>query len=614
MELSQKECKIIIVRKDFSVYYNKGANYFIVEGKDWSQKFYILSGCDSLVDWDIVDMSSFSMATYFKDQNKEEIIWTVKSNIWDKKYYLEIYDEYMVYSYNLSGNSEIDSLRFFAGIENSEIIREKHESKRNFNDHLQISYEDVFIGYESVFPYIWGMDPNNYGKWKFNKYERAQISCHADLDFCGGNFAFAPSVLAFVASDNNTYMLFGIIAEENEYTFSEFLYSGMNGMCFSLNYWGNIKVDGTFNSPQMVIIPGNSMKEVVINYRKLTEKSTVRSKRYPIPGWWMGPLVCGWGQQSYMGDLFRIRSPKERTSDMAVYDMCTQANYESFVNILEENQIPWSIICVDARWTISAGEKIIDIGRWPDMKRFVEKIHEKGKKVILWWGLWETEGLPEKWCITYNPKLEGNRKNRYGRTAKFGGLQSGCKIAPDPTIKEYKEYLIKQIKMLFSDAQGGIGIDGLKIDHVAATPGVYGMQFPQGSLKLSGIELLHYFQKFVYDTCKQIKPDCLIIGQSVGNLFNDCEDMVRLGDCYCASEKNLIAEMSYRASIIQWCMPDMRIDPDNWPMPNLRAHLSYLEFQKKFNFNSLYYFTALDTTGEVFDKETYNEIRRILSR
>ena len=596
----------------FVLSYRVDDDFFTLDSGSTSQRFYIYSGCDTLDEYDTETSSRF-FSSYEEDIASGECLlkWRMTSNLWEKEYRLLIQNDRIEYQIVLYGNGKLDAIHYFSSAKDTSEIEKLLSSRRNFNDKKPIQYFDVSHGYQCNYPYIWGTDPNNYGKWRFNNFEKVQISCHADLDFCGGNFIFSPAPFAYTLDDGKSFLLLGVLVESNKASYSEFHFDGGDHLSLSLNFWGATTVKGTFESPKMLLLLGDNREKLLSRYASSMEKS--EKKESIVFKWWNGPLICGWGEQCYMGDLFRVRSPVERKEDTAVYDMCTQGNYQWMVSLLEKQKIPWEIICIDARWTIASGRKELDVGRWPDLRAFVDNVHAKGKKVLLWWGLWEHEGLPQEWCITYQSNTKGKRNNRLGRVGKFGGISEGTAISPDPTVPAFQSFISQRIEALLGNGEGCMDVDGLKIDHVAAAPGLYGMRFPKHSQRLIGIDLIYFYQKNIYDTCKRVKKDALIIGQSVLPLFHDCQDMVRLGDMYCVGNTSIIDEMHQRERITRSIFPGIPIDPDNWPIPDKESLFTYLAFQKEIGIQSLYYISGLDTTGEPFTSSDYDKIREVMN-
>ena len=600
----------IITTNKFSVSYNieLDRNCFTMHFEYFKQNFFILSSCDSTSGLDInKDISSFSLKQYL---DNIEITWNCSSSLWDKKIKLIIFNDSVEYFYEIFGNGFIDTLRYFEGIfieDYFEIPITKH-----FNDKKPMIYRTHSRASKINFTKIFNPEPNTYDKQYFESFEDSLISAHSDIDFCGGNFIFNPSLLAFGMSNNTDkeWVTLGLIVKPEEYHFSEYEYKGGNFFGLSLNYWGLFQIKNKFETPRILIFPSNNEFDCMKGYVTHLEKYKYIKKSKELnrpPDWWKGPIICGWGNQCYMADLFRLRSPKDRNKDLAAYYMCTQGNYEMFVDYILKRTDNWKILCIDARWTLSAGKKTVDAGRWPNLREFVDKIHSMGKKVIIWWGMWETEGLDDNLCIKYFSNNFKANENREGRFQKFGKLSNNDKIAPDPTLDKFKLIIIESIKKLFSSDEDCYDIDGIKIDHVAAAPGLYGMEFPDQSKRIMGIELIKYYHKFLYNEIKKIKKDALIIGQSPNPYFRDCADMIRLGDIY-SGTFSIIDQMNFRINMIKISNPTILLDMDNWPIPNLESLKNYMEYQVENGVPSLYYSSHLDTTNEQIPEDFYKRI------
>ncbi len=362
----------------------------------------------------------------------------------------------------------------------------------------------------------------------------------------------------------------------------------------------------------MILAPAPDAHAAIGRYVDILVASglATRPRRMPAP-WWDRPIVCGWGHQSWQGDLFRIRSSPERPPDNAVYTLCTQATYRDIVEHLDDQRIPWGTLVIDARWFLAGGLKNVDTGRWPDLRGFIDAQHRRGRKVLLWWGPWDPEGVPGAECIRYQPEPGSARANRPGRMAKFGTPQPGRKLTIDITLPQVRQRIRDQVRLLLSPS--GFNADGLKLDHVSAAPGVYGMAFPEGSGRLFGIEAIRSCLALTYQAAKEAKPDALVIGQSPTPYLADVQDMLRLGDIYSVRADSVTEEMAFRADMTRQVDPHWPIDTDGWPLPSLAAMREFVDFQPSLGVPSLYYVTHLDTTGEALAPEDYARIRKAWS-
>ncbi len=609
-QLLKQDDTISILCKDFNVVYTKADPHFVVLNLDWmSQKFYIPSGCDSNVERDLnIALTNFEL------QKRETcicLVFNYKSSLWSKRYFFEVYESHIEYYYELTGKNSISNMHFFEGI--SAVNFQEHHFTKHFNDRKTTPYREYSKASPISFKKIFNPEPNVYSKHYFECFDYSLISVNSDFsDYCGGNFYFNPGTLCYLAGCENpqNWLSFGLAVKPGEYMFSDFEYIGGAGFGLNINYCGLFEVEEFFTSPKIVIFSGKSEKETLLHYiNYLTDSKLIPESNISPINWWHGPIICPVGYQYYQTDLFRVRSPSERPKDLAGYFACTQTNSEKFIDLIDHYEIDWRIFIIDVKWFINAGQKIIDIGRWPNMKEFVENLHRRNKKVLIWWSPWDTEGWSLVECITYSEETCGIYKNKPGRYSKFDLSADKVKVAPDITLPFVQQKVYEQLTYLLGE--DGINIDGLKMDHTASTPGLYGMIFPEGSKKIYGIELMHYYQNFLYKTAKSIKSDALILGQSPNPYFADCIDMIRLGDTYTHNEFSITKQMGIRWEMAKIANSKWLIDMDGWPLPSISALDEYIAFQAAKGVPSLYYATHLDTTGEEIPPETFIKIRDV---
>lgn len=611
--IEEKKDRLIVFANTFSVIFDtKNHNYFTAEFETFKQDFFIPSCCDSFEKFDL-NFDSFEYDYLMKAQYVR-LIFKYQSNLWEKKYFLDIYDSHMEYYYDVVGKHRISNLHFFEGIR--QFGFKEHFFTKHFNDKKTTPYREYSLSSPVNFKKVFNPEPNVYSKQLFDYFEYSQISVNSDFrDYCGGNFLFNPGILCYLISNkpNQEWISLGLAVQPNMYFFSDYEYYGGVTFGLNLNYCGLYSVNNRFQTPKIIICQGKTEKATLIKYIEyLTNNNLLPKERRCVQqDWWLGPIISPVGHQYYQTDLFRNRSPKERPNDLAGYFMCNQNNCEYFISIIDNYKLDWRIFVIDVKWFINAGLKKVDIGRWPDMKGFVSELHKRGKKVIIWWAPWDTEGWEFDECITYSDIERGNHLNRPGRFSKFGKISNNTKIAPDITLQSVKDKVTRQLVHLLSSKQDGINLDGLKIDHTADTPGIYGLKFPKRSKRLYGIELLRYYYKFLYDTVKLIKHDALIVGQSPNPYFIDCIDMIRLGDTYCHTHDSILNQMSFRYKMAKIADKDWLIDMDGWPMPSVTALKEYADSQVKYGVPSLYYATHIDTTGEKIPQEVWAHIKKL---
>lgn len=587
----------------------RGEPWFWLDLATFTQPLRLAASVDTLTAFDR-DLSLFD---YIIEQHGlfERIMWRCQSALWDKTYYLDLYASHVEFYAAVSGTGQVDAIRYFEAITDVEFV-EHFALTKHFNDRGHTSAREYSRASPAAFDVVFCPEPNSYARQQFHAHEYAQISVNADLDYCGGNFIANPGILAFAvsAAPEREWLAMGLAVRPGEYLFSEFEYLGGHEFGLRVNSWGARSIAGRMETPRVVLVCGNTAERALEAYiDRITERGWVRRAQKQRIGWWERPIVCGWGHQCYQADLFRVRSPEERGPDNAAYTLSTQANYRDIVDRLDEHQVPWGTLVIDARWFLAGGLKDLDVGRWPDLRGFIDQLHQRDKRVLLWWSIWDTDGLPADECIRYEPAGQPTRQNRSGRLSKFGVPQLGKKLAIDVTLPQVRDRIRQQVRTALGNSSDCLNADGFKIDQVAGAPGLYGMAFPLGSTKLFGIEAAKEIHRLLYECAKDVKYDSLVIGQSPNPYFSEILDMVRLGDIYTHNQHSVIDEMEFRARMVRIADPTWLIDTDGWPMPSLSALREYVSRQPELGVPSLYYVTHLDTTGESIDTEVFATIR-----
>ena len=603
--------ELVIDRPAFRVRADPAGARFWVDLGSFTQELRADIGVDSLAAFD--QTAEVTWQGSERDSRRQRLTWTAVSTLWRKRLHLDIYRGHAEFHAEVTGSGDVDAIRYFDTIPAAGFVPHFALTK-HFNDKGQTDSREYSIGSPVAFQEVFCPEPNSHSRQFTRPYEYAQVSVNADLDVRGGNFIANPGPLCFAVGSplGRQWLGLGLAVPPGEHLFSEFEYLGGTDFALRLNSWGAREIRGQLATPRVVLVPARDAHTAIGRYADILVASGLATRpRRVAATWWERPIVCGWGHQSYQGDLFRIRSSPERPADNAVYTLCTQATYRDIVERLDDRNISWGTLVIDARWFLAGGLKNVDTGRWPDMRGFIDAQHRQGRRVLLWWGPWDPDGVPEAECIRYQPEAGLTRDNRPGRMAKFGTPQPGRKLAIDITLPQVRRRVRDQVRLLLSS--DGFDADGLKLDHVSAAPGVYGMAFPEGSARLFGIEATRSCLALIYEAAKEAKPDALVIGQSPTPYLADVQDMLRLGDIYSVRADSVAAEMAFRASMARQVDPYWLIDTDGWPLPSLAAMREYIDMQPSLGVPSLYYVTHLDTTGEALGASDYAHIRKAWS-
>lgn len=435
--------------------------------------------------------------------------WVSVSEIWLKKtYILDIFPEGLYFRIALEGQGNPDSIQFFMGSPNTPYAGAMYET----------------AGY--ALP-----EAANFDGPRMTRF--INFDCNIGMGF----MTPPPFVYPFWTVGIDEWVGIGLIAREGQYNFNRFLYINHrnhdNRCHFEVALDRKTHVDGKWESQGIWCGFGKDAADVVRAYTSFNfDHGFCRRGSSHKERWWYGPLYCGWGDQC------ESRSP------------ASQSFYEKLSNRLDELDLHPTAMIIDDKWQGKYGELLPDPEKWPDMRAFVDAQHAKGRRVMLWVKVWNSEGLDDDECT----KLEQQP------------------YAADPTSPKYRQRIFDTVHKLLSSDEGCFNCDGFKLDFVNCIFMHPGIRAHESGVY--GIELVKRMIKLFHDAAKAAKPDALINNSCAHPYFAEVTDQVRLHD-YRDSMRSMMPVMEYRRDMFSAAMPDALIDTDSSNRSNYREAKEY---------------------------------------
>jgi len=409
---------------------------------------------------------------------------------------------------------------------------------------------------------VWNPSPSTEHRtapWPLPKTLRIGIFGNADT-----NARFSPPPAAIVALGGGRRTALAVGAEPGWHLWNEVEFTADSGeLRVRIDLEGHSRPEAVAPHLRLALTPGEPdepLLDLLARSLRPLYPAAYRRPRRPAPAWWKHPSYCGWGDQVACSLWLEGVGPEPRA---IAYN--TQGLYERWIRRLDRAGLPFGTITIDCGWA-PAGTLRPNPERWPDLKGFVRRQHEAGRKVLLWLAAWLWEGLPDSWCV----------------------FADGVKLVADPTHPGYRRFLRERVRELISP--DGLDADGFKIDQLAYSPSERkprgGPQFgrtryyppPHTPIRLAGpgwgCELLYRLQRDIYEAAKSVKPDCLITSSTVHPYFHDTLDMVRLHDMG-AVAPDIFAAMGARAGLARAALPHKLVDADDWIHTDYRLWRRY---------------------------------------
>jgi hypothetical protein len=483
---------------------------------------------------------------------------TVLSSVWQQKIIrLRCTDSRFVYELEVEGTGAITEIDYFSGY---------YSAHPRWGSGFFWSGQSFLQGYNP--------EPNTDELYHF------ESSAGSLIDMTGvplpgkGSWFFTPPPYSYAFQTSpSTWLGMSVEAAPGNNRYTDYRYRGMRGS-FALNLVYRAKVDGQQRLPSIAVdFALDEYGVIECHVMALRDQHFAPSyNRSAHPHWWKTPMFCGWGAQCYLAALDRKPAPA----------YARQENYEMFLHDLEANDICPTIITIDDKWQADYGNNAVDTDKWPDLRGFIDKQHQLGRKVLLWLKAWDAEGIPPEETV---------------RNA------TGLPISVDATNPKYAQRLHASIQRMLS--AGGYDADGFKIDFTARIPN--GPALQQHS-DVYGLELMKLYLQLIYDAAKAAKPDAMIVAHAPHPYLADVIDAIRLNDIN--KDKDVVRAMQHRARIARIVGPQMIIDTDNWPITDRASWRAYMRIQSTLGIPSLYYVTHIDATQEPLMPEDYALIRQ----
>ena len=130
---------------------------------------------------------------------------------------------------------------------------------------------------------------------------------------------------------------------------------------FFVDYMGYRPLDGDFASPVLAITFAYDPLDALQAYTEWLDKSGFSTQPAAKDVYWHHlPIFCGWAEQT-VESVPKGEAPNK---------LATQANYEKWLSILNDRNLPVGTVVIDDKWQQAYGTFEVDEKKWPDLKGF----------------------------------------------------------------------------------------------------------------------------------------------------------------------------------------------------------------------------------------------------
>ena len=462
-------------------------------------------------------------------QGEWEAVAVWKSDLWhSKKHFYRFEAGTLIHWVEVNGKGAINALTYGSGT-------------------VDDAEEACIPGFGTVYTGT----PNFLDKPWSHPSEYTAISAGNVTELWGSALNGGPLMFAFGEQGESGWIGSGILAKPGQYGFQTLAFnckrsravntpdSIVGTQAFTLDYLGNEQVDGHWVSPKLILFAGKNAPDCLQRYcKRVYAEGCASNPPSQCVDWWKKPIFCTWHEQVALGrkEAKKVSGREDLEAGTRVFDQITEQKVRRWLALFEERDIYFGTLIFDAMWQKDVGSNVADLVKFPDLRGFIDELHTRGYRVILWVQAWEMTGIPADWCVT----------------------RDGNPVMADPTHPKYREYVQKMVMRLLGDGPGCYHADGLKIDGTSTLPGGIGLK-SRG--ELYGFELLHAYLKLMYDASKAAKEDALVSLFGANPYMADCCDMVRLGDLY-TSRGDPIHAMRSRAETFRAGLPHALLETD----------------------------------------------------
>lgn len=474
--------------------------------------------------------------------------WTSKSSIWEKTEYVLIAKEYhFEYFVRVTGKGNVDRVKYFSG---------------NVDDDFRVSTYEFDTGFTPI-PTVDGAQ---------------QCDFSAQKDFDEFSFLTVPPMFSYTFDicGMEPKLSFGLVAERGEHNFTKFAYGTRltpggydKGFYFWTNQDGHTVVDGEWTAPRIICYGTPSRMDALkyySDYYFASGRADAKDPGEAKPRFWYGPMACGWIEQAAQISKGLFTG--------AGNDAC-QPIYDHFNSELKRRDLHPQIMIIDDKWQVNYGSAEVDTNKWPDLRGWIDaNLAENGIYTMLWYKLWDAEGIPEEMTM-YDEEGQYNDHNN--------------KRTVDPSNPKFREFVRGQIHRLISSDEGCCNAYGFKLD--------YAFVQPTGRLAKSysgkyGVELFFDYIKLIYECVKEAKPDAIVNASPCHPIFAAYVDHARLHD-YFPWLRRCNEEFTFRKDLYSTALPGALIDTDGAGFRSHRDTMRYMLHAPTIGIPDLYCITDL---------------------